>query len=648
MNTPAGVVESIGSKIDLMCSKLKALQNSDGGFKGFYCNDVASGVWSTAEIIHLVTKDAAQNTLTWLKDACEYLIPCQNPDGGWPFRKGGKSITDITAWCCLALSHFGYADAITRGVHFILRARNNEGSSREDAWGLTAYEEDRVYSTWIASYCLHRLLRKNPELLSEQLATEVNGALEQSRMWMLKVMNLDGSWSPTSGVAHHHTSTAVALLTLFIQGEDPANFLSSYAFLKGGIHHGLWSPEDEIVVTQEGYELPQQWFTSALTFRAMIFFAEMGIATIEEIDGVFTKLVDLIEIDGCVTLTLGSSANLIWTIPYMIDALKKYHGFILSKQREYGRFLEHKSEQRIRAKREQLDSRLRTQFPYPVSAAFSAFQHELDYHRKFQLMLQMYEVTIKYAALVGLSGYLLAKERNDPINELLKVSFKRPSLGDWTRLLESLATESSGFSRLLHPLTGRDLTRPLGDYLETRSQKTNLNQVLANITKLRNTNSGHGAIRTLYEYKLMVEEEEPKLYSFFDRVAFLSKGNSFLVLTSEYDEFGEGDRYKIRIFKGLNISDNNLETSSRLSEGQRESLVRYIYFQNTDNGTIVNLYPFLSYMFCEDCKCERFFFYNGTRTTARVAYLSYTCGHTVERDNGMHFTKRLSASEVSW
>jgi hypothetical protein len=648
MNTPGGVVEHIDSKIHLMLSRLRELQNPDGGFKGFYCNDAASGVWSTAEIVHLVAKDVAQKDATWFRKACEYLAPCQNPDGGWPFRKGGKSITDITAWCCLALSHLGYPDAISRGVHFILHARNNEGSTREDAWGLTSFEQDRVYSTWIASYCLHRLLMKSPEIFSDQLMAEIDSALEQARNWLAKVMNPDGSWSPTSGAAHHHTSTAVALLTLFIQGEDPTKYLASHAFLRKGIHHGLWHPEDEIVVTQEGYELTQQWFTSALTFRALIFFAEMGSAQIDELDGVFTKLLDLIEADGSVTLTVGSSPNLIWTIPYMVDALNKYRMFVLSKQKEYGRFLERKSEHRVRAKREQLDERLQTQFPFPVSAAFSAFQHELDYHRKFQLLLQMYEVTIKYAALVGLSGYLLAKENVEGITELLEGPFKRPSLGDWTRLFESLATESSGFSRLLHPLAGRDLIKPLGDYLETRNHKMNLNQAMANILKLRNTNTGHGAIRTIYEYKLMIEEEEHRLYSFFDRLAFLAKSNSFLVLTSDYDEFGEGDRYKIRIFKGLSISDSDLETSNRLSEGQRDSLVRYIYFQNTENGTIVNLYPFLSYMFCEDCKCEQFFFYNGSPDPERIAYLSYSCGHTTERDNGKHFGKRLGASNVKW
>jgi hypothetical protein len=184
--------------------------------------------------------------------------------------------------------------------------------------------------------------------------------------------------------------------------------------------------------------------------------------------------------------------------------------------------------------------------------------------------------------------------------------------------------------------------------LNESGAKTNLHQTIEAILTLRNNNTGHGALRTVYEYKQIVEQEEDRLYSFFDRLGFLATGNSFLVLASQYDEFGESDRYKIRVFRGLNISDNDLETPNRLSEGQKDTMVRYIYFQNTSNNTIVNLYPFLSYMYCDSCKREHFFFFNGIKGSERVTYLSYECGHFVERENMAHFRKRLQASGIEW
>jgi hypothetical protein len=649
LSDPMAVTEAISAKIRLMIDKLKSLQHSDGGFKAFYCHDTVSGVWSTAEIVHIASKVSPALDHEWLLSGCHYIVHCQNDDGGWPFRKGGKSITDITAWCILALTHFDFYDVMEKGVIFILRARNNEGlSEMENGWGLTSFEQDRVYSTWIASYSLQRFLATQAGRPPDSLVCEIEAAIAESQHWLLQSMTPEGSWPPTSGASPRITSTAVALLTLFMQGEDPGRFTNSCDYLKHSRKAGLWPAEDEIVVTREGYELTQEWFTSALAFRALIFFAELGLSTIEEVDTLFSHLVELIHDDGAVSVNPNASPDLVWTIPYMVDALEKYRLFISSKSKEYAHFLEKQSERRARARRKEMDDLLGSHFPYPVSNAFSAFQHELDYHRKFQLMLQLYEISIKYATLVGLSGYLLAKEQCEAINKFVASGFRRPSLGDWTRLLESLLKESLGFSKLLHPLSAADIVKPVDNHLEESAVKLNLTQLLGRIVNLRNTSTGHGAIRTLYEYKLMIDNEEGHMYSFFHRFSFLAKSNSFLVLASQYDEFGEEDRYKIRIFKGLNISDNELETSNRLSEGQRETMVRYIYFQNTLNNMIVNMYPFVSYMFCEECKRECFFFYNALKSAERVAYLSYSCGHACERDNGAHFRKRLSASGIMW
>jgi len=125
-------------------------------------------------------------------------------------------------------------------------------------------------------------------------------------------------------------------------------------------------------------------------------------------------------------------------------------------------------------------------------------------------------------------------------------------------------------------------------------------------------------------------------------MSYLSRYNSFLVLASEYDEFGEGDKYRIRSFNGLKITDSDLETSRRLAEGQRDQMIRYIYFQNTSNNSIVNLYPFLSFTFCKECKKEHFFIFNGRKSQQGISYLSYECGHILDHENGNHFEKRFT------
>ncbi len=642
-------LRDISTSIERMRTKLRSLQRPDGGFPGYYIHDTCSGVWSTAEIVHAIARTAREDgDEDCLKDACQYLLENQNEDGGWPFRSKGKSIVDITSWCCLALSHFGHDAAIIRGVRFLLTSRSNSGTRVEDGWGLTINEYDRVYSTWIASYCLSRLLRANSRVFDEELTQNIASALGSARNWLLSVRNADGGWGPAADQPSNFTSTATALLTLFLQGENPVQFADAYRFLARGIQEDLWPPETELLITQEGYELNQEWFSSAYCFRAMIFFSEMNVAPLATVHLSCQALLALIAADGTVSRTRNATADVVWTIPFMIEALEKYKAFADRRKSEFALYLDRIREQNIVARKQSIQQLLNSQFPFPVSQAFSSYQHELDYHRRYQLLTHLYEVAIKYAALVGLAGYLAANEDIEAVRRFLSERFARPSLGDWATLLQVLLKHSANFGKLIAPFSSGDVLRTKPNYLDAGYCKENLSEMLSHIVSERNSNIGHGALRSLYEYKVMVDDEEARLYSLVDRLRFLSGGNSFLVLESRYDEFGEGDKYRIRIFKGLGIQDHHLETASRLSEGQKDVMIRYIYFQNSISNVIVNLYPFLSYMFCVDCKKEHFFFYNGTRERERVGYISYECGHAIEQENRLHFQKRFSHVGITW
>ena len=110
------VVALIDQRLALLVTRLEHLQNADGGFKGFYTHDSSSGVWSTAEILHNVAKCLGTEDKQWLGQGATFLAGAQNADGGWPFRHPGKSIVDVTAWSCLALSHYGYRDQVRAGI----------------------------------------------------------------------------------------------------------------------------------------------------------------------------------------------------------------------------------------------------------------------------------------------------------------------------------------------------------------------------------------------------------------------------------------------------------------------------------------------------------------------------------------------------
>ncbi|MGH9441751.1 MAG: prenyltransferase/squalene oxidase repeat-containing protein [Thermoanaerobaculia bacterium] len=640
-------VAEVEEKLQLLKGALLALQNEDGGFRGYYCHDTHSGNWTTAEAMAVLHGAFGEGEDIQLSRAASYLVASQNQDGGWPFRKDGKSISDITAWVCLGLSRAGRSDSIDRGINFLLEAQNNEVGDNEPAWGLTRFEPDRVYSTWICLLALNRYLEILPAADTKLgLRTRIKSVISEARAWLLREKLAEGEWLGEGVARSSRTSTALALDALFSLGADPKDHEPSYKYLIDGMKNGYWNPERDLVITREGYELTQEWFTTAVCFRTLLFFTEAGVNSLSLLDDTYENLLGLICEDGRVTRLPGTSRDFVWTIPKMIDCLLGYRRILLAHGADFEKYWQHKQREAVSHKKTLIVDLLRHQFPYPIARAFFAFEHELDSQRKFALLLQFYEVLTKYMTVIALAGHISSKAPTDSIRQNIDDFLGKPSLGDWLGLLSALLRHSPGPARILEPLSIEDLLKRHPCYLEDDSHTFALLDTLNEFVSLRNATIGHGAMKSIHEYRRLIDGETDRLFTLVHSLRFLAEHNSFLVLAAEYDEFGEEDVYTVRIFKGLDIADGQMETPSRLAKGQEEGGVRYVYFQNNRNNLIVNLYPFLSYMHCEECKAERFFFYNSVERE-RVNYLSFDCGHLSARSNVEHFQKRFRAAGVS-
>ncbi|MBS1511064.1 MAG: terpene cyclase/mutase family protein [Bacteroidetes bacterium] len=642
------LLETINANIDNLTICLKNHQIEDGGFKGYHLFDQSSGIWTTCEILHILLKSNHKLCdKDWILKSVNYLTVNQNNDGGWGFRTKGKSIIDITAWACLALNHFNSKDSILKGVEFILKARLNTGGIDKGGWGLTTFEPDRIYSTGIAVNCLTQILTSHEEWFQIEEKNKILNAINEAHNWILNSKNQDGGWG--SGGDNNSTlvSSSIALISLFSQGEDPKLYKDSFEFLAKHSTRNLWELEREIVITQEGYELTQEWFTSVYCFRAYIFFAEFGLCSLDRLHSTFVSLLSLID-NGKVKPTTEGTLDLIWPIPLMIECLDKFKSFVSSKKKEYDDFLYQKELEEKKRKKIEMEGYLKNLFPYPISQAYFSFMHEIDNHRRFQYLLQLNEVILKYAAVVSLSSVIASNEKLPALKNAIEGKFRKPSLGDFVSVIDIILNNSGKIENTIYPWTKDELIKRQPNFIDNEAPRMNLNQTFSEIVSLRNTWSGHGAIRSLYEYKMEIEKQIPFLFSFLNRFMFLAKCNSFLILSSDFNEFGDGDIYKIRLFNGLDILDNDLEIQKRLSEGQREQLIRYVYFHNTESNTIVNLYPFLSHMYCTECKKERFFFFNGVKSNNKITYLSFECGHTIDYDNLTHFIKRFEAVNIQF
>jgi hypothetical protein len=110
------------------------------------------------------------------------LVDCQNPDGGWGYRRGGGSWTEPTCYALLALASDAPVapDALRRGAKWL--------AAQHRAGGGWTPRESVEESTWVTALLL---------LLPAAVAREIerNGVGQQSaEAWVLDQTGRESSW----------------------------------------------------------------------------------------------------------------------------------------------------------------------------------------------------------------------------------------------------------------------------------------------------------------------------------------------------------------------------------------------------------------------------------------------------------------------
>jgi squalene-hopene/tetraprenyl-beta-curcumene cyclase len=137
---------------------LRAEQESDGSWYGRWGCNYIYGTWLVLRALarcdapaatrlsgSAVTADAS------CRRAAEWLLSCQNADGGWgesprsyddPAQKGkGASTAAQTAWALMGIFATGLAatPAAERGVGYLLRTQRDDGSWYDEPWTATGF-----------------------------------------------------------------------------------------------------------------------------------------------------------------------------------------------------------------------------------------------------------------------------------------------------------------------------------------------------------------------------------------------------------------------------------------------------------------------------------------------------------------------------
>jgi hypothetical protein len=184
--------------------------------------------------------------------AIEFLLNKQNPDGGWPYLRGG-SWTEPTVYAVLALLAAGETAQWKRGIAWILRTRRSDGG-----WASRPGVGESSWVTALAALIPEESVGQAAHAKAIEWLLPVQGedttALYRLRQWLLGRSNSvdenNPGWPWTPGAAAWVGPTAMAVVALesehkrrpsanvAARAQAGRNFLMAHMCHEGGWNHG--------------------------------------------------------------------------------------------------------------------------------------------------------------------------------------------------------------------------------------------------------------------------------------------------------------------------------------------------------------------------------------------------------------------------
>ncbi len=164
------------------------------------------------------------------------------------------------------------------------------------------------------------------------------------------------------------------------------------------------------------------------------------------------------------------------------------------------------------------------QLPFPIAVVQRKIANAANNTQKFSLLIELFEVVIRFIALVHLADYINNRKQAAVVAEQVPDIKKlyAPALGDWVGIFRAFA----------HIKSAPESTPFLAEIKNFRLDK--YQRTLQEFVDIRNASlRGHGGTLTEDEYELRFQEHAPKVYDLISSLGFLA--NYTLVKTGHMD-----------------------------------------------------------------------------------------------------------------
>ncbi len=238
---------------------------------------------------------------------------------------------------------------------------------------------------------------------------------------------------------------------------------------------------------------------------------------------------------------------------------------------------------------------IRTQYPYPIAKLYEAVVLENEPRQRVRKLMNLFEHTAQYLALVGLADYN-RRGLSDPKVETFRPGLARPALGLWVDLLKAIAQALQADDPTFLTADPRYIYKkePIGQVVPLLREmmglaaikKVRLVHFLDTVVEFRNKKIGHGDL-ALAEAEQVKERLEAALTQWLGELTTLHERHLLFINEVKW----EAQRFA---YLGTRLNTGTFLEPLQL-EGQAGLDSQQVYLHRPAQEDLLPLHPFFIY-----------------------------------------------------